>query len=181
MAASSSCEPRRTSAYSNDLRWRIIWQRDGLGLTLDQVSTNLSIHKSTVLRINSAFKESGLISKKSYPRDDYVKPNKKLSRPVQFYIIHYVLQNPSSYNGVNCNCIVVLDNASIHHVEGVVDIISETGALVYFLPPYSPDLAPIEECFAKVKSAMRSMEQEAQVSDRNYYTAGICNCNPPRL
>ena len=52
------------------------------------------------------------------------------------------------FDGINSNSIVILDNASIHHVDGVVDMISEVGALVHFLPPYSPDLAPIEECFA---------------------------------
>ena len=65
--------------------------------------------------------------------------------------------------GTNPNSVVVMDNASIHHVDGVV--ISEVGALVQFLPPYSPDFAPIEECFSKVKSLMRAMEMEAQVTD----------------
>lgn len=58
-----------------------------------------------------------------------------------------------------------MDNASIHHVDGVVDLIADVGALIHFLPPYSPDYSPIEECFAKVKSLMRAMEMEAQVTD----------------
>ena len=39
-----------------------------------------------------------------------------------------------TFNGNNSNSIVIMDNASIHHVDGVVDMISEVGALVHFLP-----------------------------------------------
>ena len=38
---------------------------------------------------------------------------------------------------------VILDNCSVHHVPGVVSVITEIGALVHFLPPYSPDMNPI--------------------------------------
>ena len=51
--------------------------------------------------------------------------------------------------------VVVFDNASIHHLETVVDLITASGALVRFLPPYSPDLNPIEEAFSKVKAYLR--------------------------
>ena len=43
---------------------------------------------------------------------------------------------------------MVLDNCSIHHVEGIS---SEVGPLAHFLPPYLPDSNPIEETFLKVK------------------------------
>lgn len=56
-----------------------------------------------------------------------------------------------SFDGNNSRSVVVLDNASIHHVEAVCDLISAAGALIRFLPPYSPDLNPIEEVFSKVK------------------------------
>ena len=62
------------------------------------------------------------------------------------------------FNGVNPNSVVILDNCSVHHVQGIVSMITEVGALVHYLPPYSPDLAPIEECFSKVKSLLQSME-----------------------
>ena len=45
----------------------------------------------------------------------------------------------------------VLDNASIHHARAVVDAILATGAMVMFLPPYSPDCKPCEELFAQTK------------------------------
>ena len=48
-----------------------------------------------------------------------------------------------------------LDNAAIHHVPEVRQVIEETGALLIYLPPYSPDFNPLEELFSKVKSYIR--------------------------
>ena len=69
------------------------------------------------------------------------------------------------FNGVNPNSVVIMDNASIHHVERVVNLIEETGAMVMFLPPYSPDIMPIEECFSKVKSYIRANDPLIQTLD----------------
>ena len=64
-----------------------------------------------------------------------------------------------NFNGTNDRSIVVMDNASVHHVDRVVATIQQTGALVRFLPPYySPDLNPIKEVFAKVKSYLKANE-----------------------
>ena len=50
-----------------------------------------------------------------------------------------------------------MDNASIHHVEEVSEIIQEeAGAQLLFLPPYSPDLNPLEEVFSKIKGIIKS-------------------------
>ena len=48
--------------------------------------------------------------------------------------------------------IVVLDNLGSHKVEGVRQPIEAAGATLRYLPPYSPDLDPIEQVFAKLKS-----------------------------
>ena len=55
------------------------------------------------------------------------------------------------FNGSNPNSIVILDNASVHKCEEAAEMINGVGALLCFLPPYSPDLTPIEELFAEVK------------------------------
>ena len=55
------------------------------------------------------------------------------------------------FNGKNPHSVVVMDNASIHHVDGIMDLITGVGALI-FLPPYLPDYNPIEEAFSKVKT-----------------------------
>ena len=49
----------------------------------------------------------------------------------------------------------VLDNAAIHHVQANIDAINATGAIVMFLPPYSPDFMPCEQLFSKAKHWIR--------------------------
>jgi transposase len=51
--------------------------------------------------------------------------------------------------------IVILDNLSSHKVESERETIEAAGASVRCLPPYSPDLNPIENAFAKLKSMLR--------------------------
>jgi transposase len=50
---------------------------------------------------------------------------------------------------------VVMDNLSSHKVAGVREAIEARGAVLLYLPPYSPDLNPIEMAFAKLKTALR--------------------------
>ena len=66
------------------------------------------------------------------------------------------------FNGVNSNSILVLDNATIHHVQSVLELIKEIGCLVLFLPPYSPDLNPIEETFSKIKYDLKANDSLIQ-------------------
>ena len=51
--------------------------------------------------------------------------------------------------------IVVMDNLSSHKVAGVKEAIEKVGASLRYLPPYSPDLNPIEQFFAKLKALLR--------------------------
>ena len=67
------------------------------------------------------------------------------------YVRRCLLPTLMPFNGINPNSIVVLDNASIHHIDEVVATITSVGALVRFLPTYSPDLNPVEEVFSQVK------------------------------
>ncbi len=52
--------------------------------------------------------------------------------------------------------VVVMDNLSSHKVDGVRQLIERAGAEVMYLPPYSPDLNPIEKAWAKLKQRLRS-------------------------
>jgi transposase len=52
--------------------------------------------------------------------------------------------------------IVVLDNLSSHKVKGVREAVEARGATMLYLPPYSPDLNPIEQAFAKLKRLLRT-------------------------
>lgn len=51
--------------------------------------------------------------------------------------------------------IVILDNLSSHKVSGVKTAITSAGATLLYLPPYSPDLNPIEKFFSKLKALLR--------------------------
>jgi len=52
--------------------------------------------------------------------------------------------------------IVIMDNLSSHKNDDVASAIAERGATLLFLPPYSPDLNPIEQAFAKLKTLLRA-------------------------
>ena len=52
--------------------------------------------------------------------------------------------------------IVVMDNLSAHKSRRVRELIEACGAQLEYLPPYSPDLNPIELCWSKVKAALRA-------------------------
>jgi transposase len=51
--------------------------------------------------------------------------------------------------------IVVMDNLRAHKVAGVQHAIAGCGARLLYLPPYSPDLSPIEPCWSKLKAFLR--------------------------
>ena len=66
------------------------------------------------------------------------------------------------FDGMNPSSIVILDNCSVHHVPGVVSMVTEIGALVHCLPLYSPDMNLIEKCFSMVKSLLKSIKPTFQ-------------------
>ena len=96
MATRSSCEPMRTSAYSEDIRWRMVWQREVQGLTLERVACNLSVAVSTLHRIVKKFEEMGSVSKKKYSVGNRHQLQ-KLTKAVQLTVLHLILQRPSIY------------------------------------------------------------------------------------
>lgn len=57
--------------------------------------------------------------------------------------------------------IVVMDNLPAHKKDEVRDIIVAAGAELRYLPPYSPDLNPIEQAFAKLKAHLRKAQERS--------------------
>ncbi len=52
---------------------------------------------------------------------------------------------------------VVMDNLRAHHCKGVEELIRSVGAIPLYLPPYSPDLNPIEKMWSKMKAILRKL------------------------
>lgn len=65
---------------------------------------------------------------------------------------------------LNQGDIVIMDNLSSHKVTGVEDLIESAGAMILFLPPYSPDLNPIEQMWSKIKSYLRKCKARTKDS-----------------
>ena len=51
--------------------------------------------------------------------------------------------------------VVVLDNLGAHKASRIEEVAAARGAQVLWLPPYSPDFSPIEQCWSKIKSYLR--------------------------
>ena len=82
------------------------------------------------------------------------------SRFIELNLLPHLLP----FNGSNPNSIVVLGNAFVHYHEKVRELINSVGALLVYLPPYSPDLNPIEETFSAVKSFLKANEEIVSTS-----------------
>jgi len=67
--------------------------------------------------------------------------------------------------------LVIADNLASHKVAGVREAIEARGASLLFLPPYSPDLNPIEQLFAKLKALIRRAEPRTR--EQLWRTIGI--------
>jgi transposase len=68
--------------------------------------------------------------------------------------------------------IVIADNLGAHKVAGIRGAIHAAGATLWYLPPYSPDLNPIELCFAKLKALVRTAR--CRSSDTLWPFLGAC-------
>ena len=73
------------------------------------------------------------------------------------------------------NSVLVVDNASIHKVDGIRELVEASGMCLMFLPAYSPDLNPIELTFSSVKAWLRAnrdrMNQEMDSENGSVYNA----------
>ena len=74
--------------------------------------------------------------------------------------------------------VLVMDNLSSHKVAGVRQTVEAAGATLRYLPPYSPDLNPIEQVFAKLKALLRAAA--ARTMETLWSTIGnLLNRFPP--
>lgn len=60
--------------------------------------------------------------------------------------------------------VVVMDNLSVHKVQDIESMIRAAGAQLIYLPPYSPDLSPIEPCWSKIKVLLRGIKARTRAA-----------------
>jgi len=80
----TSFEPRRTSAYGDDLCWRMVWQKEGLKYSYEEVGSNLGVDRSTVVRVVEIFRTTGKVSKRQYPKE---RAARELTAPGQLNLV----------------------------------------------------------------------------------------------
>ena len=69
------------------------------------------------------------------------------------------------FDGSARKSIVIMDNCAIHHVQAVKKMLEDAGIMLIYLPPYSPDLNPVEEAFSSVKYYLKDHDELLQAVD----------------
>ena len=64
----------------------------------------------------------------------------------------------------NPNSVLILDNCSVHHTDEVTTLLQSAGLVTMYLPPYSPDMMPLEESFSYIKNYLRRHDEILQVT-----------------
>jgi transposase len=81
---------------------------------------------------------------------------------------HFFLQLPRMNRYPDSNSVLVCDNATYHRGERVPQLCQAAGVQLLYLPPYCPELNPIELCFAAIKQKIRSSQILNQAEDPEY-------------
>ena len=81
-------------AYSQDLHWRMVYEREAFGLTYESIGVNLRVDPSTVHRMVEIFLNTGTVDKKMYNVDNLPC---KLNDIMQVIILQLVLDHPRAY------------------------------------------------------------------------------------
>ena len=90
----TSAEPTRKAPYSNDIRWRIVWQRLAMDLPYWKIAQNLSIGVGTVYNVFKTFQNSGEVSNSSKrERADL----RALTASEEMFVVGLVLESPCLY------------------------------------------------------------------------------------
>lgn len=87
-------------------------------------------------------------------KDDDKQQQRKLNKgTTAYHVVKFIEQTMDILDKQGKNGVyIVMDNCRIHHSDFVTECIKKRGYRALFMPPYSPFLNPIEECWSKVKS-----------------------------
>lgn len=158
--ASSERDEQRRSAFSEYVR-KIVSERF---VFVDECSTNISL-APIYARAPRGERAHGK-APKNWGKNisllcaidsEGVKPSMSVEGAVDSKVFESYIENflaPMLKRGQ----IVVMDNLSSHKSKRVKELIENAGCELVFLPPYSPDMNPIEEAFSKVKGILRKVQ-----------------------
>jgi transposase len=76
------------------------------------------------------------------------------------------------------DAIVVMDNLSAHKAPAIPKLLHDAGAMLRYLPPYSPDFNPIEPMWSKVKGIVRSAKPRTQEELHDTIAAALEKITP---
>ena len=85
-------------------------------------------------------------------------------------LLHYCRPYPEP------NSVLIMDNASFHHSERIKQMCRDAGVILLYLPPYSPDLNPIEEFFAELKAFIKKQWHEYEHNPDQDFTVFLEWC-----
>lgn len=117
----------------------------GRGRVGDRVYAHCLKNKSENTTLIGAMSDEGLIATMTLPGS---------LNTASFLVFLKKVLLPQLWTGA----IVVMDNLSVHYAQSAQTLIESVGAQIKFLPPYSPDLSPIELCWSKLKGILRSAQ-----------------------
>lgn len=103
----SSCEPGRTRAYSNDMRWRIVWLKLSEELSSRQIATRLCIGYGTVSRIIEMFRQTGDVEKRRNSSRPHIRV---LTDYHEFFILGLLMDHPALQLEELCHIIAEATN-----------------------------------------------------------------------
>ena len=113
------------------------------------------LKKSDVAKVEKEFSQPANKKRKASTQD--LDKHKKLPRGTTAYHIVEFMDAVTDTLGKHNKkgTFIVLDNCKIHHSQSVTDVITRRGYKPLFMPPYSPFLNLIEECWSKTKKLIR--------------------------
>ena len=166
------------AAYSLDLRTRVLKDSDA-GMAPKLVAEKYAVSRAWVDRLKQRRRETGEIAPRRWHTTTFLAALRVtgLTAPAVFdgpidgvSFLAYIEQvlAPTLRPGD----VVVLDNLSVHRSPAVRAAVETVGATLCFLPKYSPDLNPIELCFAKLKTILRVARCRAR--EELWATIGAC-------
>ena len=110
----TSVEPARTTAYSRDIGWRVVWQKLGMSLTCRQIAQRLQIALGTAHRIFKRFINAGDVSSAATARKGVpCRDSRMLDKYHELYILCLISETPGLYVAEICQKINDSANVSV--------------------------------------------------------------------